>query len=149
MRLLWAWAVWVDPPGIPPPPPQPGSCHPFETQWRPLVTVVGIRRHKAHWVGFLLEVFSEHFGSPSVLSPNSVHREAGQDRGGEHGFWGQLPAFESLPLTGRCLLSPLYKVGIITVPISWGCYEDERSLCAKSLELCLAHKRCYVWVSYY
>lgn len=57
------------------------------------------------------------------------------------GSGARLPAFESSPLPSRRLLSPLYKVGRITVPPSWGCYEDGRSLCAKSLEAYLAHRR--------
>ena len=61
-----------------------GNLNPV-TAWRPFVSVMGLRGHKASWVDLLLEDFSEHLGSSCV--------------GSEPG----LPAFESLTLPSNHL----------------------------------------------
>lgn len=68
---------------------------------------VGHQRAQTPWVDLLLEVFSEHLDSSSVLSPNSVHREACQGRVESKDSGAKVLAFESLPLPDGHLLSPL------------------------------------------
>lgn len=110
MLIRWTWCEFgwceLNPQGQIP----AGQTWPLKTKWRHFVTMLGIRGHKTPWVDLFLEVFSEHLGSSSVLSPSSVPREAGQGRVENKDSGARVLAFESLPLPGGHLLSPLYKV---------------------------------------
>ena len=86
MRLLGAWALGIDLLARVIATPLTHDEGLWSLWW-------GVRRHEAHGVDFLLESFSGHLGSSSVLSPNSVPSEVGRARGGERGFWGQIACF--------------------------------------------------------